>query len=98
RRPTPSGSRRSATGRTRTSAGQPATRSQSSTSIEAAEYSWLMRFHELITLLDQDAWRPAGRAGSPVLYRHGTKPGLLTLAGRPDAEVSLGTLVSILVV
>ena len=47
-------------------------------------------------LLDQDGWYFVGQCGSHRQYRHTTKPGKVTVAGKPSDEMAVGTLGSIL--
>jgi len=44
---------------------------------------------ELITLLEGDGWELRPAAGAHRHYAHPRKPGLVTLAGEPDARLSL---------
>lgn len=55
-----------------------------------------MKVAELLRLIEQDGWRLSRTRGSHRQYKHPTKPGLVTIAGRPSAEVPRGTLNSIL--
>ena len=51
---------------------------------------------ELITLLENDGWLCVRQKGSHRQYHHASKPGTVTVAGRPSIEVPPGTLNSIL--
>jgi predicted RNA binding protein YcfA (HicA-like mRNA interferase family) len=44
---------------------------------------------ELITMLERDGWELRRTAGAHRHYAHPRKPGLVTLAGEPDARLSL---------
>lgn len=55
-----------------------------------------MKVAEVIRLLEQDGWRLAGTRGSHRQYKHPSKPGLVTVAGRPSVEIPRDTLNSIL--
>lgn len=46
---------------------------------------------ELITLLENDGWLCVRQNGSHRQYRHSTKPGTVTVAGKPSIEVPPGT-------
>jgi predicted RNA binding protein YcfA (HicA-like mRNA interferase family) len=47
-----------------------------------------VRVGELITLLERDGWELRRNAGAHRHYAHPRKPGLVTLAGEPDARLS----------
>jgi predicted RNA binding protein YcfA (HicA-like mRNA interferase family) len=54
------------------------------------------KFRKLIQLLEEDGWRPVRQKGSHVQFRHPTKPGVVTVAGKPNADVPVGTALNIL--
>ena len=47
-------------------------------------------------MLDDDGWYLARTRGSHRQYKHPTRPGLVTVAGKPGDDVAPGTLNSIL--
>ena len=51
---------------------------------------------ELVQVLEHDGWRQVAQRGSHRQYRHPTKPGRVTIAGKPNQDVAPGTLGSIL--
>ncbi len=51
-----------------------------------------VKVRELLKLLDRDGWVLARTRGSHRQYRHPAKPGTVTVAGKPSAEVPPGTL------
>lgn len=55
-----------------------------------------MKVAEIIRLLEQDGWYLARRKGSHRQFKHPSKPGLVTVAGKPSLEMPRGTLSSIL--
>ncbi|HVE75598.1 MAG TPA: type II toxin-antitoxin system HicA family toxin [Actinomycetota bacterium] len=55
-----------------------------------------MKVSEVIRLLESDGWMLSRTRGSHRQYKHSTKPGLVTMAGKPGADVPSGTLNSIL--
>ena len=55
-----------------------------------------VKVRDAIKLLEADGWRHIRTAGSHRQYRHNSKPGTVTVAGKPGAEVPRGTLNSIL--
>ena len=55
-----------------------------------------MKVKEVIKLLEQDGWILARIRGSHRQYKHPTKPGTVTVAGKPNLDVPPGTLNSIL--
>ena len=54
-----------------------------------------MKVREVIRLIEQDGWRLAAQRGSHRQYRHPTKPGKVTVAGKPSTDVPPGTLSNI---
>jgi predicted RNA binding protein YcfA (HicA-like mRNA interferase family) len=55
-----------------------------------------MKVREVIQTLEQDGWRQVAQSGSHRQFRHPTKPGRVTVAGKPGQELAPGTLGSIL--
>jgi predicted RNA binding protein YcfA (HicA-like mRNA interferase family) len=55
-----------------------------------------MKVLAVIRLIEADGWRLVRRTGSHRPFRHLTKPGTVTVAGRPSADVPPGTLANIL--
>jgi len=55
-----------------------------------------MKVKELIRLLEQDGWRQVRMKGSHRQFRHPSKPGTVTVAGKPSADIPVGTLNAIL--
>ena len=51
-----------------------------------------MKVSELIRLLDEDGWRLARIRGSHRQYKNATKPGTVTVAGKPSLDMPPGTL------
>ena len=51
---------------------------------------------EIIRLIEADGWRLVATKGSHRQYKHETKSGRVTVAGKLSEEVSPGTLNSIL--
>jgi predicted RNA binding protein YcfA (HicA-like mRNA interferase family) len=51
---------------------------------------------ELIILLESDGWLCVRQKGSHRQYHHASKPGTVTVAGKPSIEIPPGTLNSIL--
>jgi predicted RNA binding protein YcfA (HicA-like mRNA interferase family) len=54
------------------------------------------KLRDLIRMLEEDGWYLARTRGSHHQYKHPTKPGLVTLAGKPGDDVAPGTANSIL--
>jgi predicted RNA binding protein YcfA (HicA-like mRNA interferase family) len=42
-----------------------------------------MKFRELIKLIQQDGWKLHNTTGSHQQYKHPSKPGRVTIAGKP---------------
>jgi predicted RNA binding protein YcfA (HicA-like mRNA interferase family) len=55
-----------------------------------------MKIRDILRMLDDDGWYLARTRGSHRQYTHPTKPGLVTVAGKPGDDVAPGTLNSIL--
>ena len=51
---------------------------------------------ELVRLLEDDGWRLARTRGSHRQYKHTSKPGTVTVAGKPSLDIPPGTLNAIL--
>ncbi len=56
----------------------------------------LMKIHELIALLREDGWYLARTRGSHRQFKHPTKAGVVTMAGKPSDDLAPRTLGSIL--
>jgi predicted RNA binding protein YcfA (HicA-like mRNA interferase family) len=54
-----------------------------------------MKVHEVIRLIEEDGWFLVAQRGSHRQYQHPTKPGKVTVAGKPSTDVPPGTLSSI---
>jgi predicted RNA binding protein YcfA (HicA-like mRNA interferase family) len=55
-----------------------------------------MKVKQLIELLEADGWRLQRTRGSHRQFRHPTKSGTVTVAGKPSIDVPPGTLNSAL--
>jgi predicted RNA binding protein YcfA (HicA-like mRNA interferase family) len=55
-----------------------------------------MKVREAITLIEEDGWFLVATRGSHRQYKHATKPGRVTIAGKPSDDLAPGTLNSIL--
>lgn len=55
-----------------------------------------MKVSELLQLLEQDGWIVVRQRGSHRQLHHPTKPGTVTVAGKPSVDVPPGTLNSAL--
>ena len=55
-----------------------------------------MKIREVLRLLRDDGWYLARQRGSHQQYKHPTKRGLVTVAGKPNDDLAPGTLNSIL--
>src|SRR6267378_6255234 len=56
----------------------------------------LVKVGELIRLLADDGWHLARTRGSHRQYKHPSKPGTVTVAGKPSLDIPPGTLNAIL--
>lgn len=55
-----------------------------------------MKVKDLITLIEADGWLQVRQKGSHRQFHHPTKPGTVTVAGKPSVDVPPGTLNSAL--
>ena len=55
-----------------------------------------MKISEVIRVLEDDGWYLHSTKGSHRQFKHPTKPGRVTVAGRPSDDLAPGTLNSIL--
>ena len=55
-----------------------------------------MKVKELQSLLENDGWFVVRTKGSHRPYKHKSKTGLVTLAGKPSADMPKGTVNSVL--
>ncbi len=55
-----------------------------------------MKVKEVVRLLEDDGWELVAMRGSHRQYKHGTKPGRVTVPGKPSDDLAPGTLNSIL--
>jgi predicted RNA binding protein YcfA (HicA-like mRNA interferase family) len=55
-----------------------------------------MKVREVIKLLERDGWFVERTTGSHRQFKHPTKPGTVTVAGKLNADLKTGTLKSIL--
>jgi predicted RNA binding protein YcfA (HicA-like mRNA interferase family) len=55
-----------------------------------------MKVRAVIRLIEEDGWRFVRRTGSHRQFRHPSKPGTVTVAGKLSTEVPAGTLAAIL--
>ena len=55
-----------------------------------------MKVGELIRFLEDDGWRLVRTKGSHRQFKNPSKPGTVTVAGKPSLDVPPGTLRSIL--
>ena len=51
-----------------------------------------VKVNELIAMIEADGWFRVRQKGSHRQYHHATKPGTVTVAGKPSIEVPPGTL------
>ncbi len=55
-----------------------------------------MKTRDIIKIIKQDGWYLARIRGSHRQYKHSTKPGLVTIPGKPGDDLAPGTVNSIL--
>jgi len=54
-----------------------------------------MKIRDVIKLLENDGWYLSRTRGSHRQYKHPSKSGLITVAGKPSDDLAPGTLNSI---
>jgi predicted RNA binding protein YcfA (HicA-like mRNA interferase family) len=55
-----------------------------------------VKVRDVIRLIEQDGWSQVATRGSHRQYKHATKPGRVTIAGKPSEDMAPGTLNSVL--
>ncbi len=55
-----------------------------------------MKVREIVKLIEKDGWYVVATKGSHRQYKHPTKQGRVTIAGKPSHDLAPGTLNSIL--
>ena len=55
-----------------------------------------MKVRAVIKLIEADGWRLVRQTGSHRQFHHPSKPGTVTVAGKPSTDVPPGTLRNIL--
>jgi predicted RNA binding protein YcfA (HicA-like mRNA interferase family) len=55
-----------------------------------------VKVREIIKLLEDDGWYQARMKGSHRQFKHASKKGTVTVAGKPNVEIPPGTLNNIL--
>jgi predicted RNA binding protein YcfA (HicA-like mRNA interferase family) len=59
-------------------------------------YAAPVKVAEILRLIQQDGWFLAAQRGSHRQFKHPTKPGRVTVPGKPSDDLALGTQNSIL--
>jgi len=55
-----------------------------------------VKVSEVLRMLETDGWALVATRGSHRQFKHATKPGRVTVAGKPSDDLAPGTLNSIL--
>ena len=55
-----------------------------------------MKYRDLLKLIEGDGWVLRNQEGSHRQYKHPSKPGKVTIPGKPHLDVPIGTLKAIL--
>lgn len=55
-----------------------------------------MKVRDVIKLIENDGWYLSRTKGSHRQFKHNVKKGIVTIAGKPNEELSPGTLNSII--
>jgi predicted RNA binding protein YcfA (HicA-like mRNA interferase family) len=55
-----------------------------------------MKPREITRIVEEDGWYFVRQRGSHRHYRHPTKPGIVTIAGKPNQDLAKTTVASIL--
>ena len=56
----------------------------------------VVKIRDVLKMLEDDGWSVVRQRGSHRQFKHATKRGLVTVAGKPGDDVASGTLNSIL--
>jgi predicted RNA binding protein YcfA (HicA-like mRNA interferase family) len=59
-------------------------------------YAGKMKVSDVLRLLHQDGWNLVAQKGSHRQFKHDSKKGRVTVAGKPSDDLATGTLQSIL--
>lgn len=54
-----------------------------------------MKVAEILRLLQQDGWFLVAQKGSHRQFKHASRPGRVTVPGKPSDDLAIGTLGSI---
>jgi predicted RNA binding protein YcfA (HicA-like mRNA interferase family) len=63
---------------------------------EQKNYCYAVMVRDIVKLIEKDGWYWVRTKGSHHQYKHLTKPGLVTVPGKPGDDVAPGTLNNIL--
>ena len=55
-----------------------------------------MKYRQIIKMIQDDGWYLDRTRGSHKQFKHPTKPGVVTIAGKPNEDIAKGTLNNIL--
>jgi predicted RNA binding protein YcfA (HicA-like mRNA interferase family) len=55
-----------------------------------------VKVREILAIIEDDGWHLVRTRGSHRQFKHDTKPGLVTVSGKPSDDLAPGTLNSIL--
>ena len=55
-----------------------------------------MKIRDVVRMIEEDGWVLDRTRGSHRQYKHPTKKGLVTIAGKPNDDLAAGTLNSVL--
>lgn len=59
-------------------------------------YCFTMKVRDMLKMLAEDEWYLVATEGSHRQFKHPTKPGRVTVPGKPGDDLAIGTLNSIL--
>jgi predicted RNA binding protein YcfA (HicA-like mRNA interferase family) len=54
-----------------------------------------MKIRDVIKRLEDDGWQIVRQTGSHRILKHGTKPGIVVVAGHPSKDMKTGTFQSV---
>lgn len=55
-----------------------------------------VKIRDVVKMLEDDGWSAVRQRGSHRQFKHASKPGLVTVAGKPGDDLAPGTLNSVL--
>jgi predicted RNA binding protein YcfA (HicA-like mRNA interferase family) len=55
-----------------------------------------LKVRDVVQMIEADGWNQVRQRGSHRQFKHPSKPGIVTIAGKPGDDLATGTLNSVL--